>query len=121
MTDARRRLGARAEAEVAARLAARGWSILDRNWRCPLGEIDLVARDGDCLVVVEVRARREGGAMGAPEESVDGRKARRLARLGWAYVQRIGWEGPWRIDVAAVIAGPGGAFDVTLYESAVEE
>ena len=121
MTDARRRLGARAEDAVAARLAAGGWPIEARNWRCRFGEIDLVARDGDCLVVVEVRARRRGAGDGAAEASVAGRKAQRLIRLGTAYVQQVGWEGAWRIDVAAVTVGAGGAVEhIAYYPSAVE-
>ena len=120
MTDARRRLGATAEALVARRLAARGWRVEARNWRTPWGELDLVARDGDCLVVVEVRARRAGGGRGLPEESVDARKARRLLRLGWAYVQAADWEGPWRIDVVAVtLSAEDEVTRLVHYESAV--
>ena len=121
MTDARQQLGALAEEAVAARLASQGWTIRARNWRCRVGEIDIVAQDGDCLVVVEVRARSAGGRLGSPEESVDARKAHRLKRLGWAFVQQVGWEGAWRIDVAAVTLGPGGEVATfAYYPSAVE-
>jgi len=121
MTDARKRMGALAEDAVAERLLAAGWTIRARNWRCRLGEIDIVAVDGDCLVVVEVRARRAGGRLGTPEESVDHRKARQLMRLGWALVQQAGWEGAWRIDVAAVTIGArGDVASIQHYQSAVE-
>lgn len=106
--DPRRALGAAAEALVAERLAAQGWTILARNWRCRAGELDLVARDGATLVVVEVRARR-GIRFGTPEESVDGRKQAKLAQLAAAYVQGSGWTGAWRIDVVAVVVAPDGS------------
>ena len=54
--------------------------VLDRNWRCAHGEIDIVARDGDCLVVCEVKTRR-ATAFGEPVEAVTRRKAARLRRL----------------------------------------
>lgn len=106
--DPRRRLGAAAEALAAERLAAQGWTILARNWRCRAGELDLVARDGATLVFVEVRARR-GARFGSPEESVDGRKRAKLAQLAAAYVQSDGWTGAWRIDVVAVVVAPDGS------------
>jgi putative endonuclease len=57
-----------------------GMRVLDRNWRCSDGEIDIVARDGDDLVFVEVKTRR-GPGFGAPAEAVVAEKARRLRRL----------------------------------------
>ncbi len=105
MTDARRALGRQGEALAAAQLVAWGWRLRESNWRSAFGEIDIVAQDGDALVIVEVRARRasnSGARFGTPEESVDGHKQARLIRLGEAYVAAIGWEGPWRIDVVAL-------------------
>jgi putative endonuclease len=67
-------------------LRERGLVILDRNWRCSLGEIDIVARDGTCLVVCEVKTRR-GLAYGAPVEAVTWRKLARLRRLAAAWMQ----------------------------------
>ena len=106
--DPRRTLGAAAEALAAERLTAQGWTILARNWRCRSGELDLVARDGATLVVVEVRSRRSA-RFGTPEESVDGRKRAKLAQLAAAYVQAAGWTGAWRIDVVAVDVAPDGS------------
>lgn len=78
MPDPRHALGERGEAAVAAWLSSRGWTILARRWRCPYGELDLVALDPDnVLVAVEVKLRR-GARAGDPLESVD---RRRLARL----------------------------------------
>ena len=101
MTARRRRLGQRGEARAAAHVASLGWPILARNWRTRGGELDLVARDGTWLVVIEVRSRA-GRRFGTPEESVDVRKQRQLLALGARYVQQVGWRGPWRIDVIAL-------------------
>ncbi|MEO8828480.1 YraN family protein [Lapillicoccus sp.] len=72
------------------RMAARyltdlGLEVLDRNWRCELGEIDIVARDGTCLVVCEVKTRRST-TFGDPVEAVDHRKLARLRRLAGAWL-----------------------------------
>ncbi len=84
--DPRRILGRYGEELAARYLTERGLLVLDRNWRCAHGEIDLVARDGDCLVFCEVKTRtteRFGGAV----EAVDRRKAARLRRLVAAWLQ----------------------------------
>ena len=83
MTNPRHALGERAEVAAAAWLETRGWTILARRWRCPDGELDIVARDPDrVLVGVEVKVRRTGRA-GDPLESVDRERLRRLrAALG---------------------------------------
>lgn len=117
--DARRGLGAMGEELAARRLSAAGYEIVARNWRCGAGELDLVARQGECLVVVEVRTRR-GEAMGPPEESITPAKQARLARLAEAYVQAVDWPGDWRIDVVAVeLDGAGRLLRVDHYENAV--
>ena len=83
MPDPRHALGERAEEAAAAWLSARGWKILARRWRCPDGELDIVARDPDgVLVAIEVKVRRAGRA-GSPLETLDRRRLRRLrAALG---------------------------------------
>lgn len=77
-------LGRAGEERAAQYLTERGYTILDRNWRCPDGEIDLVASVGADLVVVEVKTRR-GEAFGHPWSAVDARKQARLWRLGAAW------------------------------------
>lgn len=67
-----------------AHLHGEGLRILDCDWRCRLGQIDIVAEDGDALVLVEVKARR-GEAFGTPGEAVDARKRRKLRMLLEAY------------------------------------
>lgn len=73
-------LGAYGETLAARYLTSRGMVVLDRNWRCELGEIDLVLRDGRVLVVCEVKTRRSE-AFGSPLEAVTEPKAARLRRL----------------------------------------
>lgn len=75
-----RTLGAFGEAYAARHLVDRGMVLLDRNWRCELGEIDLVLRDGDTLVFCEVKTR-SSALYGTPLEAVTARKAARLRRL----------------------------------------
>jgi putative endonuclease len=78
VTNPRHALGERAEAASAAWLETRGWTILARRWRCPDGELDLVATDPDgVLVGIEVKVRRTGRA-GGSLESVDRHRLLRL-------------------------------------------
>lgn len=79
-------LGRKAEALAAAHLKQAGLRLEERNFRCRLGEIDLVARDGATLVFVEVRSRTSS-AFGLPQESVGRRKQQRLRRLAQFYLQ----------------------------------
>lgn len=78
-------LGRAGEARAAQHLEENGYTVVDRNWRCPDGEIDLVALIGDEVVVVEVKTRR-GDRFGHPLEAIDARKRTRLWRLGVAWV-----------------------------------
>jgi putative endonuclease len=88
MTEARRRTGQIAEDLVAARLAAAGWEIVERNARTRHGELDIIALDGRALVFVEVKAARAGSSFGPerPILSIDLRKQRRIRRLAAAYM-----------------------------------
>lgn len=82
MTTARQRMatGGYGEASAAHYLVALGMVVLDRNWRCAIGELDLVLRDGDVLVFCEVKTRASA-AFGAPLEAVTAAKVARLRRL----------------------------------------
>jgi putative endonuclease len=77
-------LGRRGEAAAAEYLTALGYRILDRNWRCPSGEIDIVALDGTELVIVEVKTR-SGRGYGDPLEAVVPQKLTRLCILAGAW------------------------------------
>ena len=102
-----------------ARLVEEGFVILDRNWRCEAGEIDVVARDGTTLVVCEVKTRRPGGQVGALEAVTSG-KAERLRTLADCWLR----EHPVRptavrIDVVSVSQPARGAAVVDHVRGAV--
>jgi putative endonuclease len=101
-------------------LAGKGYQIIARNWRSGRsGEIDLVAQDGACLVIVEVRIRR-GDLYGSAEESVTLAKQVRLMALAEAYSASAGWQGPLRIDVVAIsLSGDGRLLEVRHIVDAV--
>jgi putative endonuclease len=102
MKDSRRQLGDHGEDLAAAALKKQGYKILERNYVTPLGEIDLVARQGKTLVVVEVKTRR-GSRFGAPQEAVHPGKQGRLRRLADYYLKakRL-TETSVRFDVVAI-------------------
>lgn len=91
MTTAQQRLatGGYGEATAAKYLADQGMVVLDRNWRCELGEIDLVLRDGSVLVVCEVKTRTTA-AYGTPLEAVGPAKVARLRRLAARWMKHRG-------------------------------
>lgn len=99
----RRAVGAYGEALAARHLTARGLVVLDRNWRCELGEIDLVLRDGEVLVVCEVKTRRSAEG-GVPHEAVDEAKVERMRRLAqrWADAHGVRPDDV-RLDLVAVL------------------
>jgi len=101
MADSRKKLGDWGESLAAEHLAAKGYEIVERNWRCRQGEIDIVAWAGLQLVFVEVKTRR-GQVMGSPEEGLTQRKSQRLVQLAGRYVAQLEREVDWRIDLVAV-------------------
>jgi putative endonuclease len=96
-------LGKYGEDEAARFLTGEGLQILERNWRCREGEIDLVVVDGDVLVVCEVKTRRDD-RFGGPLVAVTPEKVARLRRLAAEYARGQRWRGPLRVDVVAVWA-----------------
>jgi putative endonuclease len=94
-------LGAEGESLATDYLARRGWRILGRNIQIGGGELDIVAMDGDELVVVEVRTRSIGHIL-PPEMTVGPQKIRKIARAARSYVRKISYNGNWRIDVVAI-------------------
>jgi putative endonuclease len=95
-------LGRRGEHVAADWLQERGYTLVDRNWRCPVGELDLVLRQGTTMVFVEVKTR-SSLAFGHPFEAITPEKAARLRRLAaaWCREQGPGSVGV-RIDAVAV-------------------
>lgn len=106
---ARTALGRYGEEFAARHLSSSGMTVLDRNWRCELGELDIVARCGDVLVVVEVKTRSTE-LFGSPIEAVSARKAVRLRRLAarWLAEHPVS-PAEVRIDVIGVLVPHRGA------------
>lgn len=108
-------LGRWGEALAAEHLVADGMTILDRNWRCPEGELDLIVRDVDGTVVfVEVKTRA-GTGFGDPTEAVGWAKARKLRTLAcrWLIANRPPGAGELRFDVVGIVRRPGCAPELT--------
>jgi putative endonuclease len=104
-------LGRRGEDAAAAYLAELGWTILDRNWRCREGELDIVAHDGRRHVVCEVKTRRST-RFGDPLEAITAAKAARLRRLAWRWAAANGVGGAsMRVDVLG-LTGDGDRFSI---------
>lgn len=103
-------------------LRERGYRIVEQNFRCRYGEIDLIAEERGDLVFVEVKTRR-GTSFGRPEEAVTPTKRRKLAEVASYYldVHNVG-DCSWRIDVVAIDFNQDGKFrDVRVYPYAVSE
>jgi putative endonuclease len=101
-------LGRQGEQMAADYLTNAGLNILERNWRCSQGEIDIVAADGRALVICEVKTRSDV-RFGTPLEAITRRKAWRLRRLAalWLVTQHVMFD-EVRIDVVGVLrTGPG--------------
>jgi putative endonuclease len=108
MSGERRRLGQFGERIAAAHLEAEGYRIIERNFRCREGEVDIIAEDGRCLAFVEVRTRR-GSAMGGAADSLTPLKGARITAAAEAYCQgRLDLPAERRIDVIAVDLTPQG-------------
>lgn len=112
MPDRRRKLGDLGEELAVRTLEEAGFTILARNWRCAVGELDIVGQEiapdyaqagaeVPWLVLVEVRTRR-GTRFGTALQSITPRKQAKLREVAEHYVQAVNWRGPWRIDVVGV-------------------
>jgi putative endonuclease len=109
--------GRSGEDAAARHLEELGYRIQDRNVRTPAGEIDIVARDGDCLVFVEVKARRSA-RFGPPKAAVDRRKQRKLWQCAQHYLKTAGrTRRRARFDVVSVTSD-GGALRVEVLRNA---
>ena len=118
MSDARKELGSSGEEAVARLYASRGYRVLARNWRCRLGELDLILALGDLLVFCEVKSRK-GSGFGGGYEAVTAAKRRKLRQLAEAFLAGLPEAPPAvRFDVASVGFRAGGAAEVELFEDA---
>jgi putative endonuclease len=124
MADARRAsLGGRGEDAAAAWYRGASYEVIDRNWRCAEGELDLVAHsaDGDIVVFCEVKTR-SSATFGSPFEAVTSAKQRRVRALATLWLRSERRRGTSyrhiRFDVAAVTRGPGGSLEVEVLQDA---
>ena len=97
--DPRKAIGRAGEDLAAQYLKQQGYTILERNYRLRIGEVDIIARDEEYLVFIEVKTRRST-RFGSPFEAVDARKQQQIVKIAAAYLQ--GKELPVRFDVVAV-------------------
>jgi putative endonuclease len=117
-TQARQR-GTLGEDAAARYLESRGLRVLDRNWRYRQWELDLVCRDGDTLVFVEVKTRN-AGTLGTPADGLNRAKRARLVKAASRYLSAKGlWDEPCRFDLASVM-DMGTSMDVEHIENAFD-
>lgn len=103
MTSGRQHVGKLGEREACSRLADAGYDIRQTNWRCRLGEIDIIAEQDGRMVFVEVRTRRIGGKYGTAAESVDHRKRMKIRAVAAMYLQAFKLaDSAIRFDVIAI-------------------
>jgi putative endonuclease len=116
----RRDLGRLGEAHAVDHYRRAGYTVVARNWRCRLGELDLVLSRGGLLVVCEVKTRRDGASVfGGPFEAVGWKKQRKLRALAEAFMEEAGWRGDGvRFDVASVTVSTAGVGSVFVFEAA---
>ena len=118
----RQGLGRTGERLAAEALMSEGYRILERNFRCRQGEIDLVAEDEQDIIFVEVKARR-GVSFGLPEDAVTMRKRRKLVEVASNYLDlHTCSDRSWRIDVVAVqFSSSGKLEEIRIYKHAVTD
>jgi putative endonuclease len=110
--------GSEGEAIAASFLIQKGYQILEQNFRCPLGEIDLIARDGETLVFVEVKAR-SSALFGGPAGAVGFQKQEKLNRVALFYLQKNRVSSLCRFDVVGIVKA-GSKTTITLFQNAFD-
>ncbi|GLV59607.1 UPF0102 protein [Dictyobacter sp. S3.2.2.5] len=119
----RQGLGRTGERLAAERLQQSGYVILERNFRCCYGEIDLVAEHESDLVFIEVKTRR-GLSRGLPEEAVNQRKQQKIIQVGhyYLFITNADPARSWRVDVVAVqLSATGRLEEIRIYQHAFDE
>lgn len=94
-----------------------GLVLLERNWRYKRAEIDIIAREGEVLVFIEVKTRSYAD-FGLPEEMINKRKQKFLTDAAMAYMRSIGHEWEIRFDILSVLGKPGGNIDIRHFRDA---
>ena len=119
---AKQGLGQTGERLAAECLEQRGYRIIEHNYRCPYGEIDLIAEEGQDLVFIEVKTRR-GTSYGLPEEAVNRRKQQKLVCSACHYLSlQPSSDRSWRIDVVAVqLSSVGKLEEIRVHPHALQQ
>jgi putative endonuclease len=109
-----------AETIAAETLQKKGFTILERNWTCQQGELDLIAQDHETIVIIEVKSRGSK-AFGSPEDSITSVKGNRIVKAASTYLHKKGLlDCAWRIDVVAIEFDARGNLErLTHYENAI--
>jgi len=119
LTRERKNKGDGGEESAAEFLQGKGYRILERNYRCALGEMDIIARDGKAIVFVEVKTRTSE-RFGSPQAAIGPQKKKRMTAIALYYLKGQGWLAePARFDVAAVSLEEGRE-TVTLFKNAFD-
>jgi putative endonuclease len=119
LTRERLQLGELGEKLALKRIKRLGYKLVAKNYRCPLGEIDLIAKDGDCLVFIEIKTRRNSST-GNAKEALQQRKRRQISRVALYYMKANGcYDIEARFDVIAVNIR-GGKEEIELIQDAFE-
>jgi len=120
MSAERQELGKSGEELAAETLRRRGYTIVDRNYRCRCGELDIIARLGDTLVFIEVKTR-SSDRYGLPEEAVTPRKQRQMVRTAQYYLAERGLgDCLCRFDVVSVVVGKNGPARIEIIAEAFD-
>jgi len=112
-------LGSKGEDLAVRFLQKKGYRIIVRNYKTPVGEIDIIARDGDTIVFIEVKTRTDI-SFGYPFEAVNKRKRQKLKNLALLYLKRQGKESPVRFDVLSIFCMDNGKKDIEHIKDAFE-
>ncbi len=119
MTKERIALGQLGEDLAFKEVKRLGYKEIERNYRCPLGEVDLIAKDGDTLVFIEIKTRK-GRSLAYAKEAVNDRKKRQISRVALTYMKnRKCFGAKARFDVVAVSLS-GGKPELEVIKNAFE-
>lgn len=121
MSNRLQKLGKRGEQLGATFLIEKGYTIVEQNFRCKLGEIDLIARHGSTLVFIEVKTRTSSN-FGTPASAVTKKKQAQISRVAQFYLQKnqLG-QCDARFDVLALLVNSSGTVDIELIDNAFED
>lgn len=108
-------IGAKGEQMAERYLESKGYDIVERNYRYKLAEIDLIVRDNNFLVFVEVKTR-SNSSFGYPEEAVNDKKAQKVVEGAEYYIEKNSWDGNIRFDIVAINLGKDS--DIKHFEDA---